>query len=118
MRKSSQAELLPAAQARASASSSTRKVSRKVRASDGVAPASRYFAATSQRIVVKDSNVSPTFSQPLFACNSFSSSVTTDCTAAGIVFVARIKEENGMISPVPDATNSLDACNVNFVRKP
>src|ERR1017187_2794091 len=91
MRKTSQAELLPAAQARASASSSTRRVSRRVRASASVFPAGKYFLATSHRISAKDSQVRPTFSQPLFVCNSTSRPATADSTAAEIGFVVRIK---------------------------
>src|SRR6202035_4348712 len=117
MRKSSQAELLPAAQARARASSSTRSVSRKVRASAWVAPAGTYFAATSQRIAAKDSRARPIFSQPLLTCSSAARPVTADCTKAGIGFVARMIEDESTTGLVLDATNSLDACKVNVVRK-
>src|ERR1700690_3438519 len=81
MRKISQAELTPAAQARARASSSTRRLRRNVRISVSGVVAVACFEPTSQRITAKDSRVSPILPQPPLACRSASSSLTTDCTA-------------------------------------
>src|ERR1700733_8015180 len=80
VRKISQGGLEPAAQARASASSSTLRLRRNVRISlsDEVPVACR--EPTSQRIDAKDSRARPIFSQPLLAQRSGSSSLTTDCT--------------------------------------
>src|SRR5690348_16471685 len=79
VRKISQAEFSPAAQARARANSSTRRLRKKVRASSSEeAP---YLDPTSQRITEKDSRVRRILSQPALACNSASISLATACTA-------------------------------------
>src|ERR1700735_3167317 len=99
----SQAELSPAAQARAKASSSTRRVSKKARASDRVASAGRYFVATSHKMAAKLSRVRPKFLQPLFPYRSTTKSAIADCTGATIGFEALIesrKREQGRL-PVP-----------------
>src|ERR1700722_2031026 len=66
-----------------------------MRSSDSFPASGRYFVATSHRIAAKPSQVIPSFSPPLFACNSPISSATADCTEAEIVFVALIQIEVG-----------------------
>src|ERR1700757_853697 len=79
VRKISQAEFSPAAQARAKASSSTRRLRKKLRAS--ASDEAPHLVPTSQRIVEKDSRVRPIRSQPALAWSSARISFTTDCTA-------------------------------------
>src|SRR5258708_6004230 len=120
MRKTSHAELCPETQARASASSSTRSVNKKARASLCVTPLGRYFPATSHRTAANASGVRPILSQPPFACSSASRSATADCTSREMGFVAGMKMKEGrgeLKRHNPRCYQLLDACNVNFVRK-
>src|SRR5450631_2669152 len=84
---------MPAAQARARASSSTRRLRKKVRISVSEVAGVACLEPTSQRIVAKDSRGRPIFSQPALAWRSASSSSTADCTAE-ICFVELMAREN------------------------
>ncbi|MGA7753637.1 MAG: hypothetical protein WCB05_12450 [Candidatus Sulfotelmatobacter sp.] len=79
--KTSHAELLPAAQARARASSSIRKFKKKVRSSLSDADDDACLAPISQRIAASVSRDSPIFSQPPLAWSSANKSFTIDGTA-------------------------------------